>query len=112
MQTRTSRPTSSDDGPQRVVGLEMKNGRGRRTLPTAAVGDEELQVKLVLRDVGSNDAVHRLTGTPELWGLPASPNTVQIGASHSLLLPWVCSEPRQPGGHDSHAPRTMHSADR
>src|SRR5512135_643376 len=75
MQTRTSRPTSSDDGPRREVGLKMKDGRGRRTLPTAAVGDEELQVKLVLRDVGSNDAVHRLTGTPELWGLPASPHS-------------------------------------
>jgi hypothetical protein len=42
---------------------------GRRTLPTAAIGDEELQVKLVLRDVGSKDAVHRLTGRPELWGV-------------------------------------------
>jgi hypothetical protein len=39
-------------------------------------------------------------------------NTVQMGASHSLLLPWVCSEPRQPGGRDSHATRTMHAPGR
>lgn len=35
------------------------------------------------------------------------PNTVEIGASPSLLLPWVCSRPRQHGGCDSHAARTM-----
>jgi hypothetical protein len=37
----------------------------------------------------------------------ASPNTVEIGASHSLLLPCVCEQPGQQGGCDSHASRTM-----
>ena len=37
----------------------------------------------------------------------ANPNTVEIGASPSLLLPWVCSRPRQHGGCDSYAARTM-----
>src|SRR5271157_4835629 len=36
-----------------------------------------------------------------------SPNTVEIGASRSLMLPWVCSLPRQHGGCDLHASRTM-----
>ena len=55
---------------------------------------------------------------PESWLVPLrrrvrlSLNTVQIGASHSLLLPWVCSGPKPPGGHDSHATRTMHAAGR
>jgi hypothetical protein len=34
-------------------------------------------------------------------------NTVEIGASHSLLLPCVCEQPGQQGGCDSHASRTM-----
>jgi len=34
-------------------------------------------------------------------------NTVEIGASPSLMLPWVCYAPRQHGGCDSHASRTM-----
>ncbi len=41
-----------------------------------------------------------------------SPNTVEIGASHSLLLLWVYSRPKQHGGHDSHAARTLHAAAR
>ena len=39
-------------------------------------------------------------------------NTVEIGASHSPVLPWVCQEPRQQGGCDSHASRKMRFADR
>ncbi len=39
-------------------------------------------------------------------------NTVEIGASHSLLLPWGYSGPKQQGGYDSHATRTMHAAAR
>src|SRR4051794_6673220 len=39
-------------------------------------------------------------------------NTVEIGASHSLLLPWVCRPTRHQGGYDSHATRTMHAAGR
>ena len=41
-----------------------------------------------------------------------NPNTVEIGASHSLLLPWVCSGPKLQGGYDSHATRTVHAAAR
>src|SRR3954464_1536869 len=37
-------------------------------------------------------------------------NTVEIGASHSLLLTWVYSRPQQQGGYDSHATRTLHPA--
>ncbi len=47
---------------------------------------------------------------PEFEFLRASsfkPNTVEIGASHSLLLPCVCKQPGQQGGCDSHASRTM-----
>ena len=39
-------------------------------------------------------------------------NTVEIGASHSLLLPWVCRPTRHQGGYDSHATRTLHAAGR
>ena len=39
-------------------------------------------------------------------------NTVEIGASHCLLLPWVCSGPKLQGGYDSHATRTVHAAAR
>ena len=39
-------------------------------------------------------------------------NTVEIGASHSLLLLWVYSRPQQQGGSDSHATRTLHAAAR
>ncbi len=48
------------------------------------------------------------------WALiePLIPNTVEIGASHSLLLPWGYSGPKQQGGYDSHATRTMHAAAR
>ena len=38
---------------------------------------------------------------------PVKCNTVEIGASHSLLLPCVCEQPGQQGGCDSHASRTM-----
>src|SRR5512135_1023059 len=41
-----------------------------------------------------------------------SPNTVEIGASHSLLLPWVCRPTRHQGGYDSHATKTLHAAGR
>ena len=40
------------------------------------------------------------------------PNTVEIGASHGLLLPWVFLGPKLHGGHDSHATGTMHAAAR
>ncbi len=40
------------------------------------------------------------------------PNTVEIGASRGLLLPWVCSGPKPQGGCDSHATRTLHAAAR
>ena len=57
---------------------------------------------------------------PTTWGIrmiSADPwgsksNTVEIGASHSLLLPWVCSGPKLQGGYDSHATRTVHAAAR
>ena len=42
----------------------------------------------------------------------AKPNTVEIGASHGLLLPWVFLGPKLHGGHDSHATGTMHAAAR
>jgi tetratricopeptide (TPR) repeat protein len=39
-------------------------------------------------------------------------NTVEIGASHSLLLPWGFSGPKLQGGRNTHATRTMHPAAR
>jgi hypothetical protein len=57
-------------------------------------------------------AAHR-----DLARLPASlskvdfkANTVEIGASHSLLSPWVYRPTRHQGGCDSHATRTMSTA--
>ena len=49
------------------------NGVGRRGLPTAAVGDEEPQVKLVLGDVREWSTIHRLTGPSEPKGRPLHP---------------------------------------
>ena len=49
-------------------------------------------------------------GLATLLGLSA--DTVEIGASHSLLLPWVCGPTRHQGGYDSHATRTLHAAGR
>src|SRR5262245_12077679 len=51
-------------------------------------------------------------GSIESPCFPASPNTVEIGASHSLLLAWVDSRPQPQGGRDAHATRTMHPAAR
>jgi serine/threonine protein kinase/WD40 repeat protein len=39
--------------------------------------------------------------TAEVYSLAFSRNTVQIGASHSHLIPCVCSEPRSQGGCDN-----------
>ena len=39
-------------------------------------------------------------------------NTVEIVASPSLMLPWVCFAPKQHGGCDSHASKTKFVADR
>src|SRR5438094_719232 len=39
-------------------------------------------------------------------------NTVEIGASHSLLLPWVWRPSRHQGGCDDDATRTIHAAAR
>src|SRR5271157_2420405 len=41
-----------------------------------------------------------------------SPNTVEIGASHGLLLSWVWEPTRYQGGCDYDATRTMHAAAR
>jgi hypothetical protein len=40
------------------VRLGGEEERGRDALPTAAVGDEELQIELILGGVGSGIAIH------------------------------------------------------
>jgi hypothetical protein len=55
------------------------------------------------RDVGLSTKFDQ-AGVPD-----TKANTVEIGASHSLLLLWVYSGPKQQGGRDSHATRTLHA---
>src|SRR3954465_2787384 len=47
-----------------------------------------------------------------IWEIWVKGKTVEIGASHSLLLPWGCRPTRPPGGCDEDATRTKHAAHR
>ena len=114
----TGRPilflADADPKPE-ILPLQLRNARIHIiNSATPERADVESLIELInkySKEVNSWESDYPVIEFSLSWRSP-SPNTVQIGASHSLLLPWVCSEPRQPGGHDSHATRTMHSADR
>ena len=101
------------DGSRPLRGARIRLGIGWESVPGLALGS----------NVGSARGLPTPPFGPTEWSPAtapagractpgASPNTVEIGASHSLLLLWVYSRPKQQGGYDSHATRTMHAAAR
>src|SRR3954467_737371 len=84
--------------------------------PPTVTCTEATRVQPPRPDAPAHDAFNRLLyradSDPEALWTEAKPNTVQMGPSHGLLLPWVCSGPKPQGGHDSHATRTMHALGR
>ena len=80
------------------------NGDHQVDLATANWGSDDIAVLLGNGDGSFQD--------PRRFGAGISPNTVEIGASHGLLLSWVWEPTRYQGGCDYDATRTMHAAAR
>src|SRR5271157_6663181 len=85
------------------AGQQAESAAGARAVDRAAAA-RVAQGRSIL----ANDAAD--LGRPR--GGRAKPNTVEIGASHGLLLSWVWEPTRYQGGCDYDATRTMHAAAR